>query len=105
LTWNQALHFWPFDLFSADPWHTGMCSQPGRLALVQFKRSLVPFKPVVPRISLPLCKNRLLSVTMKASLMLAVALLLPVIVNAQSSVNVSGVCPTVLNLRLVGSPP
>ena len=63
----------------------------------------MPLKPLVPRLSLSLCKNRRLSVTMKVSLMLAAALLLPVIVNAQSSVNVSGVYPTVLSLRLVGS--
>lgn len=45
---------------------------------------------------------------MKVSLTLAAALLLPAIVNAQngtSSVLVSGVCPTVPNLRSIDSPP
>ncbi len=66
-------------------------------------------QPLVPRLSLSLCKNRPLSVTMKVSLTLAAALLLPVIVNAQNgnstSVNVSGICPTVPNLRFIDSPP
>jgi hypothetical protein len=65
----------------------------------------VPLKSVVPRLSLSLYKNRPRSVTMKAFLTLAAALLLPVIVNAQSSVNVSGVCPPVLNVCLIGSSP
>ena len=44
---------------------------------------------------------------MKVSLALAAALLFPIIVNAQNgnstSVNVSGACPTIPNLRLTDS--
>ena len=104
---NLALHFWPFDLSSTDRrkivalacahFHSP-CGTSSSL-----KGRWCRSQPLVP-LSLLLCKNRPLSVTMKVSLTLAAALLLPVIVNAQNSnstsVNVSGICPTVPNHRL-----
>jgi hypothetical protein len=106
---NQALHFRPSDLGSTDPRKIVALALHSRRTSPSLKGRWYRSQPLVPHLSLSLCKNRPLSVTMKASLTLAAALLLPVIVNAQTSnstsVNVSGVCPTVPNLRLTVSPP